>query len=79
VYRTGYSNPVIDDALIRAMETTDTAEQTKYYTTVWEQANQDPNMIFMAVTSHIAAVSNSLTNFSYNAITTYNFYAYTPV
>jgi peptide/nickel transport system substrate-binding protein len=79
VYYTGYSNPVIDDALIRAMETTDTAEQTKYYTTVWEQANQDPNMIFMAVTSHIAAVSNSLTNFSYNAITTYNFYAYTPV
>jgi len=78
VYATHYSNPVIDQAIVAAMETTDVAQQTEYYTTVCEQANHDPNMIFMAVTSHIAAVSYTLSNFSYNAITTHNFYSYTP-
>ena len=78
-YNTSYNNSVIDSALLDAMLTQDTSREIADYHTVWDQANRNPNMIFMAVTTNVAAVSNTLSNYSYNAIITYNFYFYTPV
>jgi peptide/nickel transport system substrate-binding protein len=77
-YATRYENPAVNEPLVDAMKSQDVNRVIQDYRTVWDEVNKDPNMIFMAVTSHIAAVSNTLSNFSYNAIITYNFYFYTP-
>jgi hypothetical protein len=45
---------------------------------VWTEQNRDPSLIYMCVAQHIAAVAKSLTNFTYNAIITYNFFFYLP-
>jgi peptide/nickel transport system substrate-binding protein len=78
-YSTHYNNTAIDSAILDGMQTQDTTKEIADYKTVWNQANSNPSMIFMAVTTNVAAVSNTLSNYSYNAIITYNFYFYTPV
>ena len=78
-YYTHYNNSAIDNAILDAMQTQSRDKEIADYKVVWDASNKDPNMIFMAVTTNIAAVSNTLSNYSYNAIITYNFYFYTPV
>lgn len=77
-YGTHYNNSVINSAILDAMSTTNLTKEIADYHVVWGQENMNPSLIFVAVTDHIAAVSNSLTNFSYNAIITYNFFHYYP-
>ena len=77
-YNTQYSNTTIDNAILDAMSTTDTNREITDYHTVWEVQNVNPSLIYMVVAQHIAAVSKSLTNFTYNAIITYNFFFYLP-
>ena len=77
-YGTHYNNTTINNAILDAMSTTNTTNETNDYMKVWEVQNVNPSLIYMAVTDHIAAVSNTLTNFSYNAIITYNFFFYYP-
>lgn len=78
VYSTHFNDSIINNAILNAMVTTSTQTEISDYNAVWVEANQNPSLIYVAVTDHIAAVSNTLTNFSYNAIITYNFYHYFP-
>ena len=77
-YHTMYSNATIDAALTDAQSTTNLAQEIADYHTVWTVQNQNPSLIYMCVAQAIAAVSTSLTNFTYNAIITYNFFFYLP-
>ena len=77
-YHTTYANTTIDNAILDAMATTSTAQEIQDYHTVWDMQNNNPSLIYMAVAQHIAAVQKSLTNFTYNAIITYNFFFYLP-
>lgn len=77
-YHTMYANATIDNALTDAMTTTDLAREIADYHTVWTVQNANPSLIYMCVAQAIAAVSKSLTNFTYNAIITYNFWFYLP-
>jgi ABC-type transport system substrate-binding protein len=77
-YNTQYNNAVVDDAIMDAMTTTDLDQEIADYHTVWTEQNRDPSLIYMCVAQHIAAVAKSLTNFTYNAIITYNFFFYLP-
>ncbi len=77
-YHTSYSNPAIDAAITDAMQTTNLQQEIADYHTVWSVQNSDPSLIYMCVAQHIAAVAKSLTNFTYNAIITYNFFFYLP-
>jgi peptide/nickel transport system substrate-binding protein len=77
-YHTVYANATIDNALTDAMTTTDLTREIADYHTVWTVQNVNPSLIYMVVAQHIAAVAKSLTNFTYNAIITYNFFFYLP-
>ena len=77
-YHTSYANTTIDNAILDAMSTTDTNREIADYHMVWTVQNSNPSLIYMCVAQHIAAVSKSLTNFTYNAIITYNFFYYLP-
>ena len=77
-YHTVYANATIDKAITDAMQTTDLNREIQDYNTVWSVQNDNPSLIYMCVAQHIAAVSKSLTNFTYNAIITYNFFFYLP-
>jgi len=77
-YHTVYANATIDAALIDAMSTTNLTREIADYHTVWTVQNQNPSLIYMCVAQAIAAVSKTLTNFTYNAIITYNFFFYLP-
>ncbi len=77
-YHTVYKNTAIDNAITDAMSTTDLTREIADYHTVWHEQNNDPSLIYVCVAQHIAAVSKSLTNFTYNAIITYNFFFYLP-
>ena len=77
-YNTSYTNTVVDNAIMDAMSTTNLAQEIADYHTVWSEQNRDPSLIYMCVAQHIAAVAKSLTNFTYNAIITYNFFFYLP-
>ena len=77
-YHTVYANTTIDNAILDAMQTTNLQQEIQDYHTVWTVQNNNPSLIYMAVAQHIAAVSKSLTNFTYNAIITYNFFFYLP-
>ncbi len=77
-YHTVYSNATIDAALNDAQSTTNLTREIADYNTVWTVQNQNPSLIYMCVAQAIAAVSKTLTNFTYNAIITYNFFFYLP-
>ena len=77
-YHTVYANATIDAALIDAMSTTNLTREIADYHTVWTVQNANPSLIYMCVAQAIAAVSKTLTNFTYNAIITYNFFFYLP-
>ncbi len=77
-YHTVYANATIDNALLDAMSTTSLAQEIADYRTVWTVQTQNPSLIWMCVAQHIAAVQKTLTNFTYNAIITYNFFFYLP-
>ncbi len=77
-YHTVYANATIDNALTDAQSTTDLNREIADYHTVWTVQNQNPSLIYMCVAQAIAAVSKTLTNFTYNAILTYNFWFYLP-
>ncbi len=77
-YHTVYANATIDAALQDAMTTTNLQQEIADYHTVWQVQNVNPSLIYMVVAQHIAAVAKSLTNFTYNAIITYNFFFYLP-
>ncbi len=77
-YHTVYANTTIDHAILDAMGTTNLQQEITDYHTVWSVQNANPSLIYMCVAQAISAVSTSLTNFTYNAIITYNFFFYLP-
>ncbi len=77
-YHTVYANATIDAALNDAQSTTNLTREIADYHTVWHVQNDNPSLIYMCVAQAIQAVSTSLTNFTYNAILTYNFWFYLP-
>jgi peptide/nickel transport system substrate-binding protein len=58
-----YSNPVVDEALDRAREVTDTAARRAAYAAAWKQVSEDLPLIYLWQPRNVAGVSRRVTGF----------------
>lgn len=77
-YNTHYNNSTINNAILNAMQTTNKSQEIADYHTVWNVSGENPSLIYACVTQWVDAVSNSLSNFTYNPILEFLFYTYVP-
>ncbi|OGS42049.1 MAG: hypothetical protein A3K67_03265 [Euryarchaeota archaeon RBG_16_62_10] len=75
-FLTGISVPAIDDAGLAAQTEVDPDARANLYRTVWEEFNNDPNMILVGQTNYVAFYRANLEGFQFNPVTWYNFYHY---
>lgn len=75
-FLTGINNTAIDDAALAAQTEVDPDDRADLYQTVWEELNEDPNMIFVGQTNYVAFYRANLEGFMFNPVTWYNFYPY---
>lgn len=75
---TYYNNSIVDNAILDGMSTTNVTQEIADYHTVWAQENLNPNNIWVATIDYTVAVSNTLSNYSFNAVLMYDFYFYIP-
>jgi len=75
-FNTGVNISALDDAAVAAAETTDPDDRADLYNTVWEELNEEPNMIFVGQTKYVCFYRSNLHGFMFNPVTWYNFYNY---
>ena len=75
-FNTGVNISAVDDATMDAAETSDPEDRAALYKIVWENLNEDPNMIFVGQTRYVCFYRANLQGFMFNAVTWYNFYYY---
>ena len=75
-FLTGIVNTDVDNATLAAAETNDADARIENYTAVWQELNEDPNMIFAGQTRYVAFYRDNVQGFMFNPVTWYNFYFY---
>ena len=75
-FLTGISNQTMDDAALAAQTEVNPTARANLYKTVWEEFNNQPNMILIGQTQYVAFYRANLEGFMFNPVTWYNFYWY---
>ncbi len=75
-FLTGIVDAEMDAAAIAAVDETDPDDRADLYYTVWEEFNENPNMILVGQTRYVAFYRSWVEGFTFNPVTWYNFYHY---
>ena len=76
VYNTGYMNETVDEKILEAKYTADSAKREAAYKTAFDIYIQDPPMIFVVQRQYIRPWRNWVQNYTYNPVREWYFYDY---